>query len=211
MSEQELLDISIKVDHLSERLENLSLRVSEQLDSLSARVDQLAGQLESLRTASSASFQLISSAAPGAPSVASSVGSSHDFNILAAEIPPVPDFVVRLCATLTASRLDFRERASRAWEAGWWAKFCAAGRIAKVRPSKPIELANTCYIIIQAEGFSCPILCQKASDYRAVVGNFQRSSISHGFPSLAEAKAYCYGAGVQFPATTYSWSSNSQA
>lgn len=203
MSDQELLDFAVKLDHLSERLDIFIQRITDQLASLTSRVDLLACQVEALR-APSTSFQVVTSAAP---SVAGSNASSHDFNSLAAEIPPVPDFVVRICSALTASRLDFKDRAARAWEAGWWARFCVAGRINKVRPSKPIELANTCYIILRAEGYNCPLLCQKASDYRAVVGNFQRQTVSHGFPSLAEAKAYCHGAGVQFPDTTYTWSS----
>ena len=49
------------------------------------------------------------------------------------------------------------------------------GTYGKVRPSRPIGLANTCYIIIRAEGYTHPLLCQKASDYRAMVGNFKRS------------------------------------
>ena len=203
MSEQEILDISVKLVHLSARLDLFIQQTTDQLASLASRVDLLARQVESARTAS-ASFQVVTSAAP---SVAGSYSSSHDFNNLAEEIPPVPDFVVRLCSSLTASKLDFKERAARAWEAGWWARFCVAGRINKVRPSKPIELANTCYIILRAEGYPCPLLCQKASDYRAVVGDFKKQTVSHGFPSLAEARAYCHGAGVQFPDSTFTWSS----
>ena len=199
MSDQELLDLACKVDHLSELIAALTVRV-----------DNLDRQLSTLRSAP-ASFQLVTSVAPSsAASVAESTTSSHDYNLLAAEIPQVPDFVVRLCSSLSGSRLDFRARASRAWEAGWWAKFVLSGRLSKVRPSQPIELANTCYIILRAEGFECPLLCQRAGDYRAVVGNFQRPSVSHGFPSLSEAKAYCHGAGVSFPTSTYQWSSSQQ-
>ena len=120
--------IAVKLDHLSERVGNFIQRFSDQLASLTSRVDLLARQDESQRAAST-SFQVVTSAAP---SIAGSYASSHDFNTLAEEIPPVPDFVVRLCSSLSASKLDFKERAGRAWEAGWWARFCAAGRINKV-------------------------------------------------------------------------------
>ena len=209
MSEAELLDLAIKVDHLAEQIGSLVVSIGDRLDRLETKVNQFAVQLSSFR-ASSSSFHLVSSAAPGSPSVAGSVASSHDFNALAAEIPQVPDWIIHSCSALTSSRLDFRERAVRAWEAGWWAKFCVSGRINKVRPSKPIELPNSCYIVLQAEGYRCPLLCKKASDYRAVVGNFQQQSVSHGFASLAEAKAYCSGAGVEFPTTVFTWSSSSQ-
>ena len=55
------------------------------------------------------------------------------------------------------------------------------------------------------EGFETPLLCLRASDYRAVVGQFQPGTLSHGFPSQSEAKVYCAAAGVNFPSSVYQW------
>ena len=65
-----------------------------------------------------------------------------------------------------------------------------------------IDLANQCYIVLRAPGHQVPLLALRAGDYRHVVGDFTSDTISHGFPSQAEARAYCLGAGVEFP-----WSS----
>lgn len=50
-----------------------------------------------------------------------------------------------------------------------------------------------------------PIYCVRAGDYRYVVKDFSEGTISHGFPSQAEARIYCHGAGVQFPSQPSSW------
>lgn len=119
------------------------------------------------------------------------LSSNGDYNALAEQIPAIPDYLVRTCTNLSGGTLGFRARAVRAWEAGWWAKFCLRGQLSKPRPTKPIDLANTCYIILRADGYSCPILVHRASDYRFILQDFKTQGISHGFPSLAEAKVYC--------------------
>lgn len=134
------------------------------------------------------------------------LSSNGDYNTLAEQIPVIPDYLVRSCTNLTGGTLGFRARAVRAWEAGWWAKFCLRGQLSKPRPTKPIDLANSCYIILRAEGYVCPILVHRASDYRFILQDFKTQSISHGFPSLAEAKVYCSAAEVEFPASAYTWS-----
>lgn len=147
------------------------------------------------------------------PSEASSVpgqsagGSSSVYNRLAEEIPAVSEAAVTLCSRLSGGALTLRQRAVRAWESGWWAKFCLEGRVARPRPSRPIDLSNSVYVVLRAEGHDCPLLFNRASDYRAVVRDFQEGTISHGFPSLAEAKVYCIAAGVICPATYSSWTS----
>ena len=78
------------------------------------------------------------------------------------------------------------------------------GRVPKPRPSRPIDLANSIHVILRAEGHQCP-LATKTSDYRYLVKDFTEESISHGFASQAEAKAYCLGAGVEYPQTVFRW------
>ena len=197
MSDQLLLDLSLKVDHLT-----------EQVAALTEQVARLTVKIEAA-TSSSRGFQLVSGAGSvTAPSQASCTSSNGEYNRLAALIPPVPDFVVQLCVQLTSSKLHYKVRASRAWEAGYWARFTLEGQISKPRPTGPIELPNSYYVVLRAEGFSCPLVCTKASDYRSVVGDFLPSTVSHGFPTQAEARAYCQGAGVEYPASVYQWSSS---
>ena len=199
MSEVQLLELSLKVDKVSEDLADLLSKVE--------RLTQRVAELE-LR---SQGFSLVSSRPAASVSGATSTSSNGDYNQLASTIPALPEFVFQLCAGLVSSKLSARERALRAWEAGWWARFCLEEKLRKPRPTKPIELSNTCYIVLRADGHTCPILCGKASDYRSVVGQFTESTLSHGFPSLAEARVYCLGAGVDFPNSTYQWSSNSRS
>ena len=66
----------------------------------------------------------------------SQVSSSSIYNQLAVQIPPVPDFCLRLCSLLSAG-------ANRAWEAGHWARFTIEGRLSKPRPSQPCDVPNT--------------------------------------------------------------------
>ena len=197
MSEQQFQDLSARVDLLSDQV---------------AELTQAVRQLTLVNSAPTGSYQLVSSPAPSsAPAAYSAAGASFSstndlYNSLAEEIPKVPDFVVRSCSLLSGSSLSFGERAARAWECGWWARFVLEGKLTKVRPSKPINLANTIYVVLKAEGYSCPLLATKASDYRAIVKDFKQSTLSHGFPSQAEAKAYCLGAGVSYPDQIYRWS-----
>ena len=62
MSDEELLDLTIKLDHLSERLGSFIAQFNSRLDSLQARVDLLARQIEDQRSGAT-SFQVVTSAA----------------------------------------------------------------------------------------------------------------------------------------------------
>ena len=188
--------------------------MSSEESALARKVAELEARLEDLTAAfhqfrvtvrqsqPTSGYSVISSSPP---SEAAASGTSSCYNVLATEIPAVPDFAVRSCSLLSGGSLSHREHASRAWESGWWARFCLEGKVAKPRPSKPIDLQNQVYIVLKADGYDCPLLFTKASDYRAVVKDFQGATISHGFPSQAEAKIYCLGAGVDFPSQVSTW------
>lgn len=142
----------------------------------------------------------------GSPYRAASVASSStsaDYNRLALEIPLIPAVVLDLASSLRRS--DSTERAERAWIIGYWARFVLAGRISRPRPSTPCGLSNTIYVVLRAPGFETPLVCTRGSDYRHVVGDFSRDTLSHGFASVAEAKIYCAGAGVPYPSTIFEW------
>ena len=185
--------------------------LERKIDTLVERVEQLERELRVLKE-QRASASLGSYSAIGASSAASSVAgdtssiASNDYNSLAETIPPVPQDVLRACSLLRGGGIPFADRAARAWEAGHWARFCLEGVLSKPRPTRPINLANQYYVVLRAEGFSCPILCDKAKDYRFVVGDFKAGTISHGFPSKCEAWVYARAAGVYLPAEPYRWS-----
>ena len=187
---------------LVQRVDLLSSQVAE----LTEAVSRLAARLEPASTAPS-SYELVGSYVDHrAPSVASLGGASSSvasssalYNELAAEIPPVPENLVRDCSVLSGGSFTPFQRAERAWKIGCWARFCLEGRIQRPRPSAGIDLANQCYIVLRAPGFEVPLLALRAADYRHVVGDFKSSTISHGFPSQKEARVYCEAAGVRFP------------
>ena len=180
----------------------------EQVIKLSLRVSALESQVADLRqggnNGSVTDFELVPSVS-AIPS-GSADSSSSLYNRLATEIAPCPASAVQLCASLKGGRLSFKQRAERARSAGSWAKFVLAGRISKPRPSSPIDVANSLYIILRAEGISHPVRAERASDYRALVGDFTETSLSHGFASKAEARVYCLAADVPFPEEVYRWS-----
>ena len=191
-------------------VESLSLK----LDFLSARVTELEEEVKFLRreAARSATLGTYSVVAPSV-GPASSAGddssvASNGYNQLALTIPEVPEEVVRACSLLSGGKLGARARATRAWQAGHWARFCLEGKLSKPRPTTPIDLANQYYVILRAEGFSCPILCDKASDYRYIIQDFKSGSLSHGFPSKSESWVYAKAAGFALPAQPYRWSSS---
>ena len=191
--------------------------VVERLDFLSGQIAELTEAVNRLAIAQSSSappssYEVVrpsASVALGPPTPQSRTGSASSsiYNDLATEVPPVPDFVLRSCSQLSGGKFTSRQRAERAWTCGWWARFCLEGRLARPRPSTAIDLANQCYIVLRAPGFQVPLLALRAGDYRHVVGDFTSDTISHGFPSQAEARAYCLGAGVEFPSRPSSWSS----
>lgn len=193
----------------------------ERIDQLAQRVDLLTDQVAQLteavrgltvsRTSSSglSQFQVVSSPAredDGASAHSTSgYSQSSIYYSLALEIPPIPDFVARSCANLSGGSLSHLQRANRAWEAGWWARFCLEQRLSKPRPTIPFDLPNQQYIVLRAPGYTCPLRVQKTSDCRHIVQDFRGPTLSHGFASQAEARAYCQGAGVEYPVNLFQW------
>ena len=76
-------------------------------------------------------------------SLVEEVRPSSGYQSLAAQVPPCPSFALGLCSALRGGRLSAIQRAERAWEVGVWAKFTLQGKIAKPRPSQPIDLSNS--------------------------------------------------------------------
>ena len=176
--------------------------LQDQLQQLTLAVDRLTEVVGERRQHSPRIPASVGGSPYRAPSSAAST-TSLDYNRLAAEIPRIPASVLDLAASLR--RPDATERAERAWTIGYWARFVLQGLIAKPRPSTPCGLANTIYVVLRAPNFEVPLVCTRGCDYRHVVGDFNRDTLSHGFASLAEAKIYCAGAGVSYPTTIFEW------
>ena len=193
----------------TDSIESLSLKI----DFLSARVATLEEEVKDLKEAAKSTVVSGYTLVEAPSSAASAAGDQqpvapNDYNYLATTIPTVPEEVVRACALLSGGRLTFRQRAERAWAAGHWARFVLEGKLEKPRPTTPIDLANNYYVVLRAPGFPNILVCDKASDYRYVIGDFKNDSVSHGFPSKAEAWTYAKAAGFALPATPYRWISS---
>ena len=189
-------------------VELLQLQVQQLLtrvDILERKVNEL--EIREKNHGSVEDFELVS-AAPG-PSTSRTSSNSSAYNALALEIPELSGEALRLCGNLRGGKLSFKQRAERAWSAGHWARFVLEGRISKPRPTTPCDLANSTYVVVRAEGIAEPVRVEKASDYRALLGDFSGSglvSISHGFASKAEAKVYCLALNIPYPEKLYQWS-----
>ena len=153
----------------------------EQICQLSIRVTTLEPQVSDLRNSghhgSTADFELVSEVQR--PRGTGTGSSSSVSNQLATEIPSCPPAGIHLCTSLKGGKLSFKDWAERAWSAGNWAKFVLQGRISKPRPTTLIDLANSVYVILRAKGITQPVRAERASDYRALVGDFTGESLPH--------------------------------
>ena len=127
--------------------------------------------------------------------------STNSYHEVAAELTRAPDFCLALCSRLAlGSEPAIERRAQRAWEAGLWARATLEGRIQKPRPTPKIDLKPEIYIIVRAPGLTHPIRVSTAAKYFRIIPSFRDSnSISHSFPSIAEARVYCAAIGIAFP------------
>lgn len=179
-----------------------------------SEVDRLAAAVERLCLAVESSLPSSSGAAPSpaAPSEASFTIVSepvrvpfnriahNDYDRFSEHIPPVPAWIYRECERLRAVHPSAAFRAERAWEAGYWAKLTIQGHVDKPRPTVDLGLRPVVYVVLRAEGVNCPTRVANYADLHRLVGSLSRSeTVCHGFPSLAEATAYCEGAGCRLP------------
>ena len=135
------------------------------------------------------------------PSPALTNYSTNSYHEVAGELSRAPDFCLALCSRLAlGSQPAIERRAQRAWEAGLWAKATLEGRIPKPRPSPKLNLKAEVYIIVRAPGLDHPVRVSTAAEYFRIIPSFKDSgSISHSFPSIAEARVYCAALGIAFP------------
>ena len=128
-----------------------------------------------------------------------------DYEGFAQLLPPCPQHVISNCKRLSGGGVSSEFRAKRAFEAGYWARLTLAGRLAKPRGTQALNLSPKVYVILKARGIQSPTRFSTASDLYRISGRFDEGTICHGFPSLAEAEAYCAGAGINLP-DQHQWS-----
>jgi hypothetical protein len=125
----------------------------------------------------------------------SQAGSETRAEILAT-FPPVPDHLLVLCEALTLAAGPTESRAHRAWVAGCWARAVLDSRVRTPNRTPPIQLAPRVYVVLRASGVRCPAIFRSRRDYFAALGSLEGSdSVSHAWPSEAEARVYLEAAG----------------
>ena len=156
------------------------------------------------RATSEASFEVVSNG-PGTPPEPTLEERREavrfgDYNSFAELIPEVPAWILRECRSLHSDEATPEYRARRAWEAGYWAGLTLQGRVRSPKATTTLNLRPKVYIILRARGLAAPTRVHNSSDFYRITGRLEGSStICHSFPSIAEATAYCEGAGFQLP------------
>ena len=122
-------------------------------------------------------------------------------DVIERSFDPCPDYLLSLgnrlggCISWTS-----QGRILRAWKAGQWAKAVLDRRSSSPNRTPPIDLKARIYVILRCENLAEPVCYQSSSSYWRAIGSLERSSsISHSWPSEAEARTYCSGAGIAFP------------
>ena len=125
--------------------------------------------------------------------------STNSYHEVASELTSAPQYCLDLCSGL-GDPAEVKARAQRAWEAGLWAKACLEGRVSKPRPTPKTALRAVVYIILKAPGILRPTRVSSSSEYFRIIPSFLNSdSLSHSFPSVAEARVYCAAVGIALP------------
>ena len=108
-------------------------------------------------------------------------------------------FCLDLCNRLGGDSQSNQSRAQRAWEAGCWAKAVLEGKVPKPRPTPKLNLQPAVYLVLKGPGVHRPAVAYSAAEYYKLLPRFTEDSLSHSFPSKAEARVYCLAAGVDYP------------
>ncbi len=133
-------------------------------------------------------------------SVAPSDYSTDSYHRVADTLTPPPGFCFDLCVRLGGTAREIEFRVKRAWEAGLWARAALDGLVPKPRPTPRISQKATVYIIVRAASVDRPTRVATSAEYFKLIPSFANSnSISHSFPSIAEARVYCAGVGIALP------------
>ena len=174
-------------------------------DTLESALPPIAARAGSVTSATPTEWDLISEATPTDPAEVSGQATHRAYNDVAQRITAAPPACRELGARLGSSEADSEARVQRAWEAGIWAGAVLSGRVPKPRPTPKLSLRPVVYIILRGPSISSPTRVSSAAEYYRLIPRFTEDSLSHSFPSIAEAKIYCIAAGVDFPPAADQW------
>ena len=169
------------------------------LDRLSLAIERSNAQQGDWEVVGSSPTSAANVEPPSATRLRKSEIAFGDYDSFALLLPPVPAYLFRLGNRLVEGQYTAEYRIKRAFEAGYWASLVVENRLEKPRASLPLNIRPTVYIILRASGLEAPTRVSNASDLHRLTGRFTDYTLCHGFPSLAEAEAYCSGAGIDLP------------
>lgn len=117
-----------------------------------------------------------------------------------ASFDPCPEYHLRWASELRGGSLSGERRIRRAWKAGQWAKAVLDQRVATPNRTEPLDIRPKYYVVVRASSVSGPCVFASSVGYWRTIGTLRgSSSISHSFPTEAESRTYCAGAGIDFP------------
>ena len=124
------------------------------------------------------------------------------------QTPPVPELLLRQLAGRLSSRrasLTGPARVERAWTAGYQARLVRQGQLLEGAVAPRLTGVNDAvFVVLRVDGVDRSWLLDSPEVFGEVVGACccHPRWIAHSFPSLAELRAYCAGAGVPVPVRT---------
>ena len=146
---------------------------------------------------SEGSFDLVSSRSVSAAPTSLPAPREETRAEIEATFDICPTRLLDASSRLSGSSLSGEERIKRAWKAGQWAKAGEVGRIRSPNRTPQLDLRPRFFAVVRARGITTPTLCRSSGTYWGIVGDLSSSSsITHGFPSELESKAYFAGAGI---------------
>ena len=149
--------------------------------------------------ASVASFSIGSPGHEEPSGISTASAGSESRADIQATFEPCPGRFFLLGSRLGGSVDLARARIQRAWTAGEWARAVLAGRVGSPNRSPQLSLPPRIYVVLRSPDLPGPVCFRTSGAYRAALGGRHGDSISHSFPSEAEARVYCDSAGVEFP------------
>ena len=180
------------------RFRELSITVSGP----AAQASQLVGDLarhhsSTIRTPSptpsESQYSFVTSAGP------STRGRRETRDEIERSFSPYPDFGAA-GRRLSGSSYSGESRLRRAWRAGQWARATLEGRIHSPNRTEQLDLRSRIYVVLRTDSSDTPRAFSTSHSYFRCIGRLANSgSVSHAFPSEAEARAYCDGAHRTFP------------
>ena len=112
--------------------------------------------------------------------------------------PPVSSEALFFVRSL--GKADREPRATRAWEAGYYAGLVLQGKRGAVPATPPITVRSNVYILLRSPSGAPPAAFRSFRAFSAATGRIAGATfVCHGFPTEGEARCYCLGAGVAFP------------